>query len=142
MSYFNLQNSDQPANLTEKLALYMTNSLSSKLGLLCSIPTYGLSLDILKDCEMIVAQAYCAYLDPSTFLTPLWPASYQPVANQSIFLGPLSLTQTAYCRHRTSAPIGMNSTLKVHFLCFFLIMAEIFFHFKISRVLLSTAPAL
>ena len=67
MSFFNLQNSDMPVNLTEKMALYMSNSLSNKLGLLCSTPTYGLSLDLLKDCEMVVAQAYRAYLNPSPY---------------------------------------------------------------------------
>jgi hypothetical protein len=67
MSFFNLQNSDMPVNLTEKLALYMSHSLSNKLGLSCSIPTYGLSLDLLRDCEMVVAQAHRAYLNPSMF---------------------------------------------------------------------------
>ena len=65
MSFFHLQNDDLPINLTEKLAIHMAHSLSNKLGSPCVIPAYDLSWVVLKDCEMIVAQAYRAYKNPS-----------------------------------------------------------------------------
>jgi hypothetical protein len=67
MSFFNLQNDDLPNNLTERLALHMTHSLSNKLGSPCDIPAYDLGWDVLKDCEMIVAQAHRAYRNPSKY---------------------------------------------------------------------------
>lgn len=83
-----------PVNLTEKLALYLTHSLSNKLGSSCSIPTYGLSLAILQDCEMVVAQAYQAYLNPSMFFTMLWP-SYE-LSNLPVHL-PWSIEAYSAC---------------------------------------------
>ena len=68
MSFFNLQNCDAPANLTEKLALYMADSLSNRLGASITAPTNDLSYELLKDCEMIVAQVYRAYRNPSKTL--------------------------------------------------------------------------
>jgi hypothetical protein len=56
-------------NLTEKLALYMTQSLSNRLGVAStSSATYRLSYDVLKDCEMMVAQVHRAYTNPSRLL--------------------------------------------------------------------------
>lgn len=64
MSFFTLQNDDLPINLTEKLAMHMTRSFAHKLGSPCVVPGYDLSWDVLKDTEMIVAQAHRAYMNP------------------------------------------------------------------------------
>lgn len=67
MSFFTLQNDDLPVNQTEKMAMHMTHSLANKLGSPCDVPAYDLSWDVLKDSEMIVAQAHRAYMNPSVF---------------------------------------------------------------------------
>jgi hypothetical protein len=75
MSFFTLQNDDSPMNLTEKLAIHMTHSLANKLGSPCVVPKYDLSWDVLKDAEMIVAQAHRAYSNPGRCKFPQ-PAAF------------------------------------------------------------------
>lgn len=58
---------DASSNLTQRISHYMMLSLFHRLNI-GSTPTaadWGLSYDILKDCEMIVAQVYCAFNNPS-----------------------------------------------------------------------------
>ena len=69
MSFFQQHQSDASSNLTEKLALYMTDSLSTRFGASISVPTNDLSYDLLKDCEMILAQVYQAHMNPSKYHT-------------------------------------------------------------------------
>jgi hypothetical protein len=66
MSFFNLEFFESPINLTEKLALHMTQSLSNKLWAqdLPLLHDQELSYELLKDSEMIVAQVYRAYKNP------------------------------------------------------------------------------
>ena len=78
MSFFNLEFCESPINLTEKLALHMTQSLSNRLWSQ-DVPLLDdeqLSYELLKDSEMIVAQVYQAYKNPRESLPILhapWP---------------------------------------------------------------------
>jgi len=58
---------DASSNLTQRISRYMTLSLFRCLNI-ASTPVaadYGLSYDILKDCEMIVTQVHRAFNNPS-----------------------------------------------------------------------------
>lgn len=73
MSFFSLEFLETPINLTEKLALHMTQSLSNRLWTQ-DVPLLDddeLSYELLKDSEMIVAQVYRAYKNPRMSLTTL-----------------------------------------------------------------------
>ena len=63
MSFFTLEFFEWPINLTEKLALHMTQSLSNRLWAqdLPHRHDQELSYELLKDSEMIAAQVYRAY---------------------------------------------------------------------------------
>jgi hypothetical protein len=66
MSLFSLEYFDSPINLTEKLSLHMTQSLSNRLWTQ-DVPLLNddeLSYGLLKDSEMIVAQVCRAYQNP------------------------------------------------------------------------------
>lgn len=66
MSFFSLEFFESPINLTEKLALHMTQSLSNRLWTqdVPLLDDEDLSYELLKDSEMIVAQVYHAYKNP------------------------------------------------------------------------------
>src|SRR5271156_6894969 len=73
MSFFSLEFFETPINLTEKLALHMTQSLSNRLWNQ-DVPLLDddeLSYELLKDSEMIVAQVYRAYKHPCMSLSVL-----------------------------------------------------------------------
>ena len=73
MSFFSLEFFESPINLTEKLALHMTQSLSNRLWIQ-DVPLLDddeLSYEHLKDSEMIVAQVYRAYKNPRMSLSVL-----------------------------------------------------------------------
>jgi len=73
MSFFSLEFFESPINLTEKLALHMTQSLSNRLWIQ-DIPLLDddeLSYELLKDSEMIVAQVYRTYKNPRMSLSVL-----------------------------------------------------------------------
>ena len=73
MSFFSLEFFESPINLTEKLALHMTQSLSNRLWIQ-DVPLLDddeLSYELLKDSEMIVAQVYRAYKNPRMSLSLL-----------------------------------------------------------------------
>jgi hypothetical protein len=66
MSFFSLEFFESPINLTEKLSLHMTQSLSNRLWAQ-DVPLLDddqLSYELLKDSEMIVAQVCRAYKNP------------------------------------------------------------------------------
>jgi hypothetical protein len=66
MTFFSLEFFESPINLTEKLSLRMTQSLSNRLWAQ-DVPLLDddqLSYELLKDSEMIVAQVCRAYKNP------------------------------------------------------------------------------
>ena len=69
MSFFNLEYFESPINLTEKLSLHMTQSLSNRLWTQ-DVPLLDddeLSYQLLKDSEMIVGQVCRAYQNPRMY---------------------------------------------------------------------------
>jgi hypothetical protein len=75
MSFFSLEFFESPINLTEKLSLHMTQSLSNRLWTqdVSLLDDEELSYELLKDSEMIVAQVYRAYQNPGVSFSVLRP---------------------------------------------------------------------